>query len=287
MLPPRCSRRAAARRTTARQLNPNRIDRDRVQRRRRRGRVGGQGGGRRGQLIDRAQRVREHERPVLQRALEPDARARVDPDVGRYAHGQLARARSRAPSAGSSCRRAGPRAWTTSRPLRCTSSGPVPGFARRATEERAARVSQPRPRAKIASSSATSLPVGALDASSRRDSRLSCRPSLGDRHTADHERAAEQQPERDAARPGRPRRWPRPAAGRSRGTTSRATARAPAARCSRSRSRRAWHRGRERPARSSCPRRVRRSGRSHRVFSNGRNSSEPTRPPAAVSAGRS
>ena len=68
---------------------PEQVDRERMQRRRRRGRVGGQGGGRRGQLVDGAQRVRQHERPVLQRALEPDARARIDPHSGRHAHGQL------------------------------------------------------------------------------------------------------------------------------------------------------------------------------------------------------
>ena len=66
----------------------------------------------------------------------------------------------------------------------------------RATGERAARGSQPRPRTEIASSSSTSLPLASLRASARRHYPRSCRLALRDRHAADHERAADQQPGR-------------------------------------------------------------------------------------------
>ena len=86
------------------------------------------GVGRGRELRHRRDGVREHERAVLHRALEPDAGAGVDPDVVRRPHRRVPQAADehrlagRAPSRPSACR-------ITNCPLRCTSAGPVPGSA--------------------------------------------------------------------------------------------------------------------------------------------------------------
>ena len=114
----------------------------------------------RGELAHGREAVREHERAVLERALEPHPRARLDPDATGRRTGVCRRpstsigCREDEPSRPSACR-------ITNCPLRCTSAGPVPGLALASVRkrqqhepccrrgERGSRLGDPHPRSRF------------------------------------------------------------------------------------------------------------------------------------------